>query len=187
MQKVAGLKTSALVSYRRKNGYVPVVGAGSLEADIMFVGEAPGKNEALTGKPFCGRSGVVLDTLLTSVGLNRDEVYITSIVKDRPPENRDPSQKEIAVYAPFLDSQIDIIQPKIVATLGRISMKYVLERYANYLDVKLISDLHGTFLEGKAEFGAFKILPLYHPAVAVYNVHKLGLLKDDFTLLKNAI
>lgn len=185
--KVASLDSLDLVSYRKQHNYVPVIGQGNLDSDIMFVGEAPGKNEAVSGTPFCGRSGAVLDILLESVGLERKKVYITNIVKDRPPENRDPTPDEIALYAPFLDSQIDIIQPKVIATLGRISMKYILERYGKSFELKTISDLHGMLHEAKPEYGFLKILPLYHPAVAVYNVNKLALLKDDFTVLKNAI
>jgi len=185
--KVVSLEEIELVAYRKEHGYVPVVGEGSLDAEVMFIGEAPGKNEALTGKPFCGRSGAVLDVLLGSIGLDRTSVYITSIVKDRPPENRDPTQEEIQVYAPFLDTQIDIIKPKVIATLGRISMKYILEKYGCSVELKSIGDLHGTSHEGKAQFGYLTVIPLYHPAVAVYNVHKLGMLKDDFIVLKNAI
>lgn len=186
-QKVVSLEPSELVLYRTQNGYMPVIGEGSLDADILFIGEAPGKNEALSGKPFCGRSGKVLDTLIESIGLSRSSVYITNIVKDRPPENRDPSSEEVALYSEFLDDQIEIIRPKVIATLGRISMKYILLRYGNVAQVKSISDLHGIPHEGKTKGGSVTIIPLYHPAVAVYNVHKLKLLKDDFTVLKNAI
>ncbi len=94
----------------------------------MFVGEAPGKNEALTGKPFCGAAGKILDELLATVGINRADIYITNIVKDRPPENRDPSPAEIESYGPFLDRQIEIIRPKVIATLGRYSMVYIMNR-----------------------------------------------------------
>jgi DNA polymerase len=95
------LKESPLYEYRVSNKYFPVVGEGSHTAHILFIGEAPGKNEAETGRPFCGKSGKVLDNMLESIHLNRSDVYITNIVKDRPQENRDPTAEEIKVYAPF--------------------------------------------------------------------------------------
>ena len=103
-------KQSPLYEYRMQNKYYPVVGEGSHSAKVMFIGEAPGKNEAETARPFCGKSGKVLDAMLESIELNRSDVYITNIVKDRPPENRDPTPEEIKLYAPFLDRQIDIIK-----------------------------------------------------------------------------
>jgi len=123
------LKESPLYEYRIKNKYFPVVGEGSHTAHILFIGEAPGKNEAETGRPFCGKSGKVLDNMLESIKLNRSDVYITNIVKDRPQENRDPTEEEIKIYAPFLDRQIDIIQPQVIATLGRFSMAYIMNRF----------------------------------------------------------
>ena len=113
------LKQSPLYEYRTSNRYYPVIGEGSHDANIMFVGEAPGKNEAETGRPFCGAAGKFLTELIEGIGLKREQVYITNVVKDRPPENRDPTPEEIEIYAPFLDRQIDIIQPKVIATLGR--------------------------------------------------------------------
>ncbi|MDE2172875.1 MAG: uracil-DNA glycosylase, partial [Patescibacteria group bacterium] len=94
---------SPLYEYRTANKFFPVIGEGSHDASIMFVGEAPGLNEAKTGRPFCGAAGKFLSLLLESIGLTRDKVYITNIVKDRPPENRDPTPQEIALYSPFLD------------------------------------------------------------------------------------
>src|SRR3989344_3596010 len=103
--EVVALKGSPLYEFRIQNKNLPVIGEGSHFAKIMFVGEAPGKNEAATGRPFCGRSGQILDELLLSVGIKREEVYVTNIVKDRPPENRDPLPNEIDIYGPFLDRQ----------------------------------------------------------------------------------
>src|SRR5262245_43826429 len=100
---VVVLKESPLYTERLKNKYFTVIGEGSHHASIMFIGEAPGENEAKTGRPFVGRAGKLLDELLTSVGIPRAQVYITNIVKDRPPGNRDPFPDEIALYAPFLD------------------------------------------------------------------------------------
>jgi DNA polymerase len=143
----------------------------------MFIGEAPGKKEAETAKPFCGASGRVLDKLLASVGISRADVYVTNIVKDRPPENRDPTKEEILLYAPFLDRQIDILQPKVIATLGRFSMVYILKRFGIAADP--ISKAHGSVYTAKAPYGEVKIIPLYHPAAALYNGSMMSTLEED--------
>ncbi|OHA89641.1 MAG: hypothetical protein A2741_02895 [Candidatus Zambryskibacteria bacterium RIFCSPHIGHO2_01_FULL_43_27] len=176
-----------LYSYRKANNYFPVIGEGSHDAKIMFVGEAPGENEAKTGKPFCGRSGKVLDDLLAHIGIPRSEVYVTNIVKDRPQANRDPKPEEIDIYAPFLDRQIEIIKPRVIATLGRFSMVYVMTRLGLEDILKPISVMHGGLFEAKTEWGRVKIAPLYHPAVAVYNAGMLGELKKDFEIINKAV
>lgn len=183
--EVLALDGFSLCDYRRQNKYCPVIGEGSHSAKIMFVGEAPGRNEAKTGRPFCGTAGKVLDELLESAGIKREDVYITNIVKDRPQENRDPSPEEIKIYAPFLDRQIEIIQPKIIATLGRYSMKYVLEKFGRPEAENSISTLHGKAIDAESLYGKIKIAVLYHPCVAVYNPHKKDELKKDFAILKN--
>src|SRR3989337_2153314 len=122
--EVVNLVASPLYAERVRNKYFPVIGEGNHLAEIMFIGEAPGENEAKSGRPFCGRAGKVLDTLLQSIGIDRKDVYVTNIVKDRPPENRDPLPDEIELYAPFLDRQIAAIKPAGIATLGRFSMQY---------------------------------------------------------------
>lgn len=179
-QEILVLKNSPLYKYRVENNYLPVVGEGSLSAKIVFVGEAPGKNEAESGKPFCGRAGKILDMLLESVELKRDDVYITSIVKDRPPKNRDPKPEEIEIYAPFLDRQIALIKPEVVVTLGRFATEYVMKRYGLEEKIAPISSLHGQKLEAKS----FKLIPLYHPAAAIYAQKLLDTLKEDFQVLK---
>src|SRR3989344_3034494 len=118
-EEIVNLNKSPLYKIRIKNKVFPVIGEGSHHAKIIFIGEAPGRNEAATGRPFCGAAGKVLDELLASVNIERKDVYITNIVKDRPPFNRDPLPEEIKVYGPFLDRQIEIIQPEVIATLGR--------------------------------------------------------------------
>ena len=178
--EVLALSASPLYQYRVENKYFPVIGEGSHEASIMFVGEAPGENEAKTGRPFCGRAGKVLDMLLESIGVERKDVYVTNIVKDRPPGNRDPFPEEISIYAPFLDRQIEIIKPKIVATLGRFSMVYVMNRYGLEFELDSISKLHGKSFQTSN----FKLVPLYNPAAAIYNQHLLDTLKEDFKVLK---
>jgi len=183
--EIVGLKKSPLYRFRVKNKNMPVVGEGSLSAKIMFVGEAPGKNEAKTGKPFCGASGKILDELLKSIKIEREKVYITSIVKDRPPENRDPTPKEVRIYGPFLDKQIEIIKPKVIATLGRYAMDYIIKKFGLIEELKVISKMHGKVFDAKVSYGKIKILTLYHPAVSVYNSHTKSILKKDFQILKN--
>ena len=182
--EVLNLKLSPLYEYRRQNNYLPVIGEGSHEAKIMFVGEAPGRNEAKTGRPFCGVAGKVLDDLLASVGIPRAEVYVTNIVKDRPPENRDPLPKEIEIYGPFLDRQIEIIQPQVIATLGRYSMQYIMQKFGLSDVLRSISQMHGRLFEAKASYGTIKILPLYHPAATIYNRELVKDLEIDFQKLK---
>ena len=177
-------KNLPLYKERIKNKAFPVIGEGNNYAKIMFIGEAPGKNEAVTGKPFCGASGKVLDKLLESVGISRQDVYITNIVKDRPPMNRDPLPVEIEAYAPYLDRQIEIIRPKIIATLGRFSMDYIMIRLGLGSQLKSISQMHGQLFTAKGSCGEVKIIPLYHPAVAVYNANMKVNLMKDFLILK---
>ncbi len=195
--EVVDLQEGELCQIRRQNNVFPVIGEGSHDATIMFVGEAPGKNEAATGKPFCGASGRVLTELIESIGLKREDVYITNVVKDRPPDNRDPLPEEIKLYAPFLDRQIEILQPKVIATLGRYSMAYIMSRYARSGEarenepfddkgnVKPISQIHGKVFEAKASYGNLKIVPLYHPAVALYQNSLKKEMFKDFEILKS--
>lgn len=183
-EEVLDLKESPLYQERVKNGVFPVIGEGSHYAKIMFVGEAPGKNEAATGRPFCGVSGKLLDELLASAGIPRQDVYITNIVKDRPPFNRDPLPEEIRVYGPFLDRQIDIIQPKAIATLGRFSMDYIMRKFGLDDQLKSIGQMHGKMFEAVASYGKIKIIPLYHPAAAIYNRELRSILEKDFQILK---
>lgn len=182
--EIVNLKESPLYEYRTKNKYFPVIGEGSHEANIVFVGEAPGKNEAETGRPFCGASGKILDELLEHIGIPREEVYITNIVKDRPPSNRDPSPEEIEIYGPFLNRQLEIIKPKVIATLGRFSMEYIMEKFGLSDKLRPISQIHGQVFETETSFGKMHIIPLYHPAVAVYNADSKDNLKKDFEILK---
>ena len=181
--KILELKESPLYEYRTSNNYFPVIGEGDHDAKIVMIGEAPGRNEAKTGRPFCGTAGKVLDELLKHVGLLRSSIYITNIVKDRPPENRDPTSEEIRVYGPFLDEQIEIIQPKIIVTLGRYAMGYVMKKFGKEGALEPIGKAHGKAYDAQASYGAIKIVTLYHPCVAVYNPHNLPNLKKDFEVL----
>ncbi len=186
-EEVINLKESPLYSIRVQNKVFPVIGEGNHQAKIMFIGEAPGKNEALTGRPFCGAAGRILTEMLDSIGLDRKDVYITNIVKDRPPDNRDPMPNEIALYAPFLDRQIDAIKPKVIATLGRFSMAYIMERLGLKDSLSSISQMHGKTFGAKSTFGEVKIVPLYHPAVALYQNSLKKDLFEDFKAIKNLI
>lgn len=157
-----------------------VMGDGTIDAKIVFIGEAPGKNEDEQGLPFVGAAGKFLNEMLATVNMNRSDVYITNIVKYRPPNNRDPLPEEKKAFWPYLVRQLNVIQPKIVVTLGRHSMEYFLP------DLK-ISAIHGQ--PKRIAFGDTKlvIVPLYHPAAALYNGSMRATLIEDFTKLPKII
>ena len=154
-----------------------VFGDGNPDADIVFIGEAPGKNEDQQGLPFVGAAGKFLNEMLDSVGLKREDVYITNIVKYRPPNNRDPLPDEKDAFLPYLQAQIEVIQPKVVIPLGRHSMNC-------FLPDLQISKVHGQ----PKRYKGMVYMPLYHPAAALYNGGMRTTLLDDFaaipTLLK---
>jgi DNA polymerase len=151
-----------------------VPGEGSAEAEIMFIGEGPGKKEDETGQPFVGAAGKFLDEMLGVINLKREDVYIANVVKCRPPENRDPLPEEAAACWPWLLKQIKIIQPKLIVTLGRHSMERFLSGYK-------ISDMHGTLvIKTIAEIGKQNFYTLYHPAAALYNGSMRATLIEDF-------
>ncbi len=156
----------------------PVPGEGSPEADVMFVGEAPGAQEDREGRPFVGASGKFLGEMLESISLSREQVFITNIVKFRPPDNRDPNQEEIKACLPYLIEQIRVIQPKLVVFLGRHSMNVF------FPELK-ISAAHGHALKRTVHVGGLELkdqvfLPLYHPAAALYNGGMRATLQEDF-------
>ena len=148
-----------------------VMGDGNADADIVFIGEAPGKNEDLQGKPFVGAAGKFLDEMLAAAGLQRPDVYITNIVKYRPPNNRDPLPEEKRQFWPYLMRQLEIIQPKAVLTLGRHSG-------GGFIPGLRISQGNPRW----AQFNGLKflVIPLYHPAAALYNGGMRQTLIDDF-------
>jgi uracil-DNA glycosylase len=162
-----------------------VFGTGNPNADIVFIGEAPGKQEDEQGEPFVGASGKFLNEMLALIDLKREDIYITNIVKYRPPDNRDPLPDEKSAFLPFLEAQLEVIQPKVVVTLGRHSMNC-------FLPGLQIGKVHGqpkrirvTSKEKREENGQPKIfswviLPLYHPAAALYNGSQRQILIDDF-------
>ncbi len=186
-EEVVNFKDSPLYADRIKNKVYPVIGEGSHDAEIMFIGEAPGKNEAATGRPFFGAAGKILTKMLEEVGISREDVYITNIVKDRPPQNRDPLPDEIEAYGPFLDRQIDIIQPKVLATLGRFSMQYIMSKFGLEFEILPISQMHGKSFEAKASYGKITIIPFYHPAASIYNQHLRSVLQEDFKILRDYV
>ncbi len=157
-----------------------VMGDGNINAEIVFIGEAPGKNEDEQGLPFVGAAGKFLNEMLAQAGMQRSDVYITNIVKYRPPNNRDPLPDEKKAFWPYLLKQLQIIQPKVVITLGRHSMEYFLP------DMK-ISNIHGQ--PKRIQFGEHKlvIVPLFHPAAALYNPAMRQTLIDDFLLVPGII
>lgn len=149
-----------------------VFGEGDANAHVMFIGEAPGFHENEQRRPFVGQAGKLLDNLLKSISWPRNSVYITNIVKRRPPNNRDPLPDEIEAYKPYLARQIEIIQPNLIATLGRFSMNYFLP------DAKISRD-HGKLMRGASH----SIYPLYHPAAALRSTTVLLELEEDFKKL----
>jgi uracil-DNA glycosylase family 4 len=163
----------------------PVVGEGSLYARILFVGEAPGYYEDLKGRPFVGKAGKVLDELLESIGVQRNEVYIANVLKCRPPGNRNPTTEEIMACTPYLDAQLEIIQPEIIATLGNFSLSYIFDKFG--LSKDKISKIHGKVFAVSTIADIKKIIPLYHPAVATYNPGMEEVLIDDFKILKKLL
>ena len=154
-----------------------VMGEGNVDADIVFIGEAPGKKEDETGRPFVGAAGKFLDASLAAAGLSRADVYITNIVKYRPPNNRDPLPEEKHEFWPYLMRQLEIIQPKVVITLGRHSG-------AAFIPDLVISRDHGHARTVKYHDYEFLIIPLYHPAAALYNGGMRQVLIDDFLAAK---
>lgn len=162
-----------------------VPGEGSVDADIMFIGEAPGQSEDLQGKPFVGRAGAVFDKLLQSVGLTRGQIYLCNILKCRPPGNRAPLSDEIQACVGSLDIQIKVINPKIIAPMGKFATTYIFEKFS--MAPAGISQVHGEIFDVQTPFGPKKIIPLFHPAVATYDPAKIEILLKDFQILKSLL
>ena len=175
--EVASCKKCILYKTRKN----PVSGAGNNASGIMFIGEAPGRNEDLKGLPFVGAAGKVLDDLLGSIDLKREDVYICNILKCRPPENRDPKNEEIKACTPYLDRQIEILNPKVISTLGNFASRYIMEKFGIKPDS--ISKIHGKVFNVSTLTHQVRIVPLYHPAVAVYNPNQKKMLIEDFRVL----
>lgn len=151
-----------------------VFGVGDPHARLMFIGEAPGRNEDLQGEPFVGAAGKLLDELLASIGLVRSEVYIANVLKCRPPGNRDPLPEEMEQCTPFLEEQVRLIDPEVIATLGNFATRHVLKTQAG------ITRLRGRLFRVDGR----KVVPIYHPAAALYDRTKQDVLFADFQRLK---
>jgi uracil-DNA glycosylase len=169
-KKYAQLNTCAL----KESATNPVPGDGNPDADIVFIGEAPGKNEDLQGIPFVGAAGKFLDEMLAKAGLKRGDVYITNVVKYRPPNNRDPLPEEVLACEEWLHEQIKIIEPKVIVTLGRHALEH-------FVPGKKISEVHGeAFRRTFPDLGPLVFFALYHPAAALYNGGMRDTLVKDF-------
>jgi DNA polymerase len=168
----ATIEASGVTPELRDQATQLVFGVGSPNAEIVFIGEAPGKNEDLKGEPFIGAAGKFLNEMLASIGLERSDIYITNIVKYRPPNNRDPEPVEIQAFIPYLEQQLAIIKPKLVVFLGRHSMNV-------FLPELKIGQAHGK----PVRKGGQVYLPLFHPAAALYNGGMRQTLLDDFSLI----
>lgn len=154
-----------------------VFGVGNPHADLMFIGEAPGRNEDLRGEPFVGAAGKLLDELLASIGLERSQVYIANVLKCRPPNNRDPLASEIELCTPYLAEQVRLVNPKVIATLGNFATKYVLG-----------TDRGITTLRGRLfHVDGRRVVPIFHPAAALYDQTKRAVLFDDFRRLQTVL
>ena len=170
LQKIkADILTQNVCPELAKGATQLVFGDGSADAELVFIGEAPGKHEDIQGLPFVGAAGKFLNEMLASIGLKRADVYITNIVKYRPPDNRDPYPDEKAEFLPFLRKQLEVIKPKLVITLGRHSLEC-------FLPGLQISQCHGQPKRYKGQV----YLPLFHPAAALYNGAMRQTLIDDF-------
>lgn len=158
----------------RKTATQAVLGDGSVNADIVFIGEAPGKKEDEQGRPFLGAAGKFLNEMLTEIKLNREDIYITNVVKYRPPENRDPSPEEKEACKEWLLDELKIIKPKLIIFLGRHAMN-------NFFPELKISDAHGKLVMKKLDgISTEHFFPLYHPAAALYNGSMRATLLEDF-------
>jgi DNA polymerase len=153
-----------------------VPGEGNPEADVMLVGEAPGASEDEQGRPFVGRAGKLLDEVLAEAGLEREDVYITNVVKARPPKNRDPKAGEVAHHMPWLEAELALVQPGLVVPLGRHAL-------AHFTDGAKISDVHGTEMTERGR----SLFPLYHPAAALRGGALRETLFDDARTLRRAV
>lgn len=162
-----------------------VPGEGPIDSGILFIGEAPGRNEDLTGRPFVGRAGAVLEDLLSSIGLERRSVFITSIIKCRPPENRIPKRDEIAACAGYLDRQIALLSPKIIIPMGRLASEQVFSHFG--IPYAPISNIHGKVFHSVTARGTMVIIPAYHPAAVTHNPRLKGAVYEDFRIIGTAL
>ncbi|WP_456468177.1 type-4 uracil-DNA glycosylase [Archaeoglobus sp.] len=150
--------------YKTKTNYVP--GSGNEHAEVVFVGEAPGREEDLKGEPFVGAAGKLLTEMLSKIGLRREDVFICNVLKCRPPNNRDPSPEEIEICGEYLKRQLDAIKPNMIVCLGRFATKFIFDLFG--LEFSSISKVKGRIFEAQRWGKKIKIVPIYHPAAILY-------------------
>ncbi len=184
-KKISNLVKNCKKCILHKTRNKTVVGEGCLDAKIMLIGEAPGYNEDIKGRPFVGKAGDILDELLDSIDLKRNDVFIANILKCRPPKNRNPLRSEINICKKYLDMQINTIQPKIIVSMGNFATSYIFKKFG--LKIDKISNIHGRIYNVNNIYGVIKIIPLYHPAIATYNIKTKKILLEDFKLIKKAL
>jgi len=165
-----------------KNRKNAVPGEGNKSAEIMLIGEAPGRNEDEQGRPFVGAAGMFLNELLSIAGLSREEVFITNVVKCRPPGNRDPAQEEIEACSPYLNRQIAAIRPKTIITLGRHSTSYIFRLAGR--EFRSIMAVRGEFVRASILGLDVRVMPTLHPAASLYNPAMRKFLIEDFSKLR---
>lgn len=175
-------KTSPLYPFRVQNKHKPVLGEGNPDANMIFIGESPGRVEAEEGRPFVGPSGEILEEMLQTIKLRRADVFVTNLLLDYSAD--DPTPEQIEFYAPFVDRLIDIIQPAVIAPLGRFAMGYVLKKFDLPEKRGKISELHGKLLKATMSYGEVFIVPMYHPASVLYSPTQATMLRRDFEKLK---
>ncbi len=185
MKNVADLVKNCKKCDLWKTRTKPVIGEGSEDANIIFIGEAPGYNEDRQGLPFVGKAGGILDQSLDSIGLQRQDVYIANILKCRPPKNRNPLKSEVDICTGYLNKQIELIQPEVIIPLGNFATSYIFEKFG--LKYDKISNVHGRIFQVSTIFGNIKIIPMYHPAVATYNPNTKDILIEDFKSIQTTL
>jgi len=158
-----------------------VLGSGSISSRIIFIGEAPGFHEDRVGKPFVGKAGKIFDNMLSTINLNRNQIYLTNIVKCRPPKNRNPTDEEISTCSKYLDIEIRNIQPKIIIPMGKFATQYILQK--NDINFESMFKSRGVSIKTRD----YIIYPIYHPAALIYNNDLKSVMKDDMKRIKEII
>ncbi len=161
-ERIRNCRRCELWKYRKN----AVPGEGNPKAKVMFIGEAPGRNEDEQGRPFVGKAGKLLDEIIEFWGFRREEVYITNVLKCRPPNNRDPREEEIRACSIYLDEQLKIINPKVIVCVGRFAMRWIFEKFG--IPPKSITAVSGECIEKNTLFGKKYIMVIYHPAAALW-------------------
>lgn len=180
LEALAAKMSEELIYDLAKSAKKCVPGEGNPNAEILFIGEAPGRDEDESGRPFVGRSGQLLRSNIRRVGYTEDDVFIANVVKHRPPENRDPTPEEIAACAPYLDEQIKIIEPKLIVTVGRFSM-------GKFFPDQKISGIHGKVFKVAWGGKTYFVFPLYHPAAALRSGAMKAAFEKDFDKLPKVV